>query len=650
MKILLFLLLSISAQASNYYVASAGRDYNPGSQASPWHSIQKVNSSVVAGDSVFYNRGDVFPGCAIPTAGVYYGAYGLGANPQISGFNSVCSWVNIGGNIWESSGPVSTLPLVNEVSINGVNTPMGRYPNSGYLQYQSFSTNTSITASGLTGSWVGAEIVAKKTKWILDRMLITAQTGTTLTYTAGTGLPYTGGTAYNGAANYGFFIQNDLRTLDSTNEWYYNPSNKKLYLYSTTAPGTVQVSAIDTLVNIQGKNNITFDHVDVIGANSYGFYVANSQYVTIQNNVIDFCFNSILGNNVGGNSRNFLLQNSFTNHSNNFGPNLQWEFSNDTIRYNVVRNSGMLPGMGGSSDGKYQGINVTGTGSYVFGNEVDSTGYNAIGYRLHDINIYNNYVHNFCLVKDDGGGIYTQGVGSNNFILNNIVVNGPGNFQGTPNGFPGGNQASSCNGIYLDDATSGLIVKGNTVENVGMAGIFLHDVNNVQILNNMGYLCGKSPFFISDNATGLVLRHGITSQGNTWFQNTGICMTISTKYNDIDSLGSFANNYYLRPLDDNLTIDLDSLGAGSNHYLYSLPAFQALTGLDQGSKRSPKAAVTASDIYFGYNATFSPVTIPLGYNYIDAAGLMYNGAIIIQPYSSVVLIKNGPMIGCPSCQ
>src|SRR5205823_2520641 len=97
------------------------------------------------GDNVLFNRGDVFYGRIIINKSgasgspITIGAYGTGANPVITGFTTVSSWTSLGSNIWESSNTVSTLSTANIVVINGVNTAMGRYPNSGYLPYQSFS-------------------------------------------------------------------------------------------------------------------------------------------------------------------------------------------------------------------------------------------------------------------------------------------------------------------------------------------------------------------------------------------------------------------------------------------------------------------------------------------------------------------------------
>src|SRR6267154_752826 len=88
------LLPAIPAHATTYYVAAAGSDSNNGtSTGTPWQTISKVNGSTFsAGDSVLFNRGDVWYGSSLtaPSSGssgspITFGAYGIGANPIIKG-------------------------------------------------------------------------------------------------------------------------------------------------------------------------------------------------------------------------------------------------------------------------------------------------------------------------------------------------------------------------------------------------------------------------------------------------------------------------------------------------------------------------------------------------------------------------------------
>ena len=226
--IIAFLIISITANATKYYVSITGNDSNSGlTEVIPWKTINKVNSfgGFNPGDSILFKRGDIFYGTLrVIQSGstgnpITFGAYGFGDKPVITGFKSVSGFTNTGGNIWQSNSAVSTLSYSNIIVINSVNVPMGRYPNSGYLTYQSHSGTSSITSSSLTGApnWTGAELVSKKNRWILDRNVITTQSGSTLTYTSGSYIALTNSLNYTPTDGFGFFIQNDIRTLDVQN-------------------------------------------------------------------------------------------------------------------------------------------------------------------------------------------------------------------------------------------------------------------------------------------------------------------------------------------------------------------------------------------------------------------------------------------------
>src|SRR5664279_1229619 len=130
-----FIVLCLTANATNYYISANGNDANNGtSPGTSWQSLNKLNSffsSLSPGDNVLLNRGDVFYGSISgnksETSGspITIGAYGTGANPVVTGFTTVSAWSNLGGNIWESTSSVSTLSTCNIVVINGVNTGMG---------------------------------------------------------------------------------------------------------------------------------------------------------------------------------------------------------------------------------------------------------------------------------------------------------------------------------------------------------------------------------------------------------------------------------------------------------------------------------------------------------------------------------------------
>ena len=231
--------------ATNYYFStSIGDDTRTNIQAqnpaTPWKTISKLNtffSSLAAGDSVLFKRGETFYGSIVinksgtAANSIKIGAYGSGVNPVITGLSLITGWRSLGSNLWESTAAISTLPTLKMVVINGVNTPMGRYPNissttvsaqpdvhpipgnNGWLNYESCVGNNQFTDNQLaaTPNWTGAEVVVKKYNWIVDHGIVTSHSANTITYTPSKGED-------DCQAGMSYFIQNDIRTLDEQNE------------------------------------------------------------------------------------------------------------------------------------------------------------------------------------------------------------------------------------------------------------------------------------------------------------------------------------------------------------------------------------------------------------------------------------------------
>lgn len=117
MKKLLYIILIFLSPAlfgANYYVSSStGADGNPGTQASPWASLSKVEStSFSAGDVIHFKAGDTFRGDmekysmnGTSSAYIQFTSYGSGADPLIlQSINLAGSgnWSVYSGNIWRS--------------------------------------------------------------------------------------------------------------------------------------------------------------------------------------------------------------------------------------------------------------------------------------------------------------------------------------------------------------------------------------------------------------------------------------------------------------------------------------------------------------------------------------------------------------------
>ena len=525
-----FLLLTCSVSARDFYIAANGNNSNSGlSATAPWQSISKLNASfasIVAGDNIYFRRGDTFYGVIIvaksgaSTKPITFSAYGTGAKPIITGFVKPSSWVAVSSGIYQTYVPGAKTTL-NMVSMNNVPKALGRYPNAnaangGYLNYESFSGSTSITDNQLTSTinWTGAEVVVRKKLWVLDRGKITAHSGTKLTFTN------TNNSTYTGTNGYGYFIQNDARTLDQLGEWYYKPSTKYLQMYFGTASPSaysVKVSTIDTLVRLVSRSYINFNNLVFEGANGNAIYGTSGSYINIQN--CDFLNAGVGAINLQSMS-NVLVENCTTNYmmSNAIIVNSN-KVSNVTIRGCTVKNTGTLPGMGLSNGNSYKAILGTALSNLLVEyNKVDTTGYVAIEFQGSNVNIRYNVVNYFDFIKDDAGGIYTYSSGSdaspgttytNRTISNNIVMNGAG--------APFGRNSSTkfVTGIYLDGRTTNVNILNNTVFNNGKNGIHCNNPNYVTVRGNTSFNNLNAMSVMRWATLGTI--KGLSIKGNTFY-------------------------------------------------------------------------------------------------------------------------------------
>lgn len=659
-KSLLFICMAFfigfSASATDYYIAANGNDANNGiSQSTPWRSINKLNayfSNLRPGDKVLFKRGDTFYGSiTINKSGsagapITIGAYGSGEKPVITGFTSVISWISIGGNKWESKDPVSSLSYTNMVAINGVNYAMGRWPNSDYYTVQSNSGTTSLTSTSLGGApnWGGAEVVVKSERYETIRSKIIGHYGNTLNFES-----FLNRQAKPGK---GFFIQNDSKTLDIPGEWYYNSSSKKLQVFSYGTPTNVQIATIENLVSISKKDFILIENITFTGGNTKGVLIHQSNSITIQD--CDFFYFGVSGIDGGGASANIKIESCDLKYINRSAiTNDQYGSRNYTVRSNKVNDVALFPGMINNTSFLDHAITIRGDNNLLQYNEINNTGYGGIFFRGNNVEIRNNFIQNFCLVFDDGGGIYTGFINEKGKVIDgNIVLNSKGSSEGT------GGKYKLSQGIFVDNGGESMTISNNTVANGNNSGIKIHNGRSISILNNTLYnngdgissSRGQIEFMISDNGLTADLKH--TVKGNKFFAKTpdqiSFFFTSVQSIAQIKLMGVLDDNSYARPIKNDGTYI--NLLTGDNRYPgynYSLATWQNYSGQDGNSRSTPKTITDLTDLRFEYNASQQSKTISLDANYIDVKNNSYNGSITLAPYSSAVLIRNGPIVGEP---
>lgn len=613
----LFVGASFSASAKNYYVAANGNNNNNGTSAStPWQTISKVNASfgiILAGDSILFRRGDTFYGALVVgksgTSGrpIVFSAYGSGNKPVITGFVTASSWATVSTGVYQAYIPGAKSTL-NMVSLNGTAQALGRYPNAdaangGYLSYETFSGATSVTDNQLTSTtnWTGAEAVVRKKLWVLDRGKITAHSGGKLTFTN------TNGSTYTGTNGFGYFIQNDARTLDKLGEWYYKTSTKYLQMYfGTASPSSysVKVSCIDTLLIMSAKSYININNIAFEGANGNALYASSGSYVNIQ--ACDFKNSGANAISVSGTS-NLLIDGCTINTSLNGGIVASSSSgSNVTIRNCVVKKTGTLPGMGQSNGNSYKGIIASSNNLLVEYNTVDTTGYVGIDWQGSNVNVRYNVVNYFDFIKDDAGGIYTYASGTdaspgkiytNRTVSNNIVMNGVG--------APNGRNSSSLfvTGIYLDGRTMNVNVINNTVFNNGKNGIHCNNPQNITIRGNTSFNNLNAMSIMRWANIGAIRSLSIkrnifypklNTQRAFYYCNSGINEPTTTSLTStLANLGAIDSNTYnmANPTGFNFEVYGTSGGALIQTSPYSLEAWKANTTKDPNGKKPAAGTV-----------------------------------------------------------
>jgi hypothetical protein len=604
--ILVLLLVCVlnTVSATDYYFSStSGNDSYSSAQAqnpnTPWQSLSKLNSvfgSLNPGDVVYLKRGDVFYGSinvgksGSSGAPITISAYGQGAKPIVTGLITLSNWVAVGNGIWETNASLLGA-TVNNVILNGVAQAMGRYPNAdasnkGWLRFESFVGNSSITDNELNSSinWTGAEVVIRKRLSVIDRLPITNHVGGNIWYSA-TNASYP--PADNG---YGYFIQNHINTLDQMGEWYYNSSAKKFYMYfgpNNPWSYTVQVPTIENLVDVYQKSNIVFDNLNIQGANALGMWIKEGNNIFVRS--CDITYSGVDGLRVFDHG-NFRIENSKVANSNNNAINLGNGGCNAAIiRNNVVENTFLFAGMAKNGDGNGFGIYGNSPNALIEYNQVYNTGYSGILFMSDNVTVKNNYVDNFCFVKDDGSGIYTYGTKPYLFnygrrVIGNIVLNGVGAPAGSPD------NSYRAEGIFLDGYTSGVEVRDNTFANCSSYGLFTNSVTNVVVDNNTFYNNHEQLHMIRPYPDGPLRDNNF--QNNIFFskEKGQLVSSLSSVEDDIHAFGVFDNNYYVRPLDNKMMIQnalTTVAGVDMRRNVFDLQRWQRNMNKDWSSRTSP---------------------------------------------------------------
>ena len=652
--------------ATDYYVSVKGDDSSSGlSPKTPWKTINKVNTEfyrMKPGDRILFKRGERFYGALkISRSGtsgspIIISAFENGPSPVISGFIEISGWKIEGNGIYSKAFKSESNPKV--VLLNGINTPLGRWPNSGWMTIDSHTGLRSLTDDvlGSEPNWKGAEVVVRSRTWVIDRRKIADHAGNTLTYAS---------LSYEPVNGNGYFIQDHINTLDQQGEWYYNESTFFMYFGSGSDPenNIVKISNIDYLTSIVNCNHISIENLCFEGANIHCFNLKNADFISIKN--CETKFNGENGINAVNGCDYLTIRNNSVSQSNNIGIFIETSSTHCNILNNKVEYSGSLPGMGQSGDDSYSAIYCQGHYSLISHNSITNTGYIGIRWGGQSSEVSFNFINYTCLCKDDGGGIYSyEDENTDKTIKYNIVLNG----KARPEGWHY-YETVRAHGIYVDGADN-INISNNTVAFNDGSGIYINVARNITAEYNT---CFSNTFgiYITSNIGDTYARN-LNIQHNIFFASgkNQVCFFYATKESsgEVPLFGISDNNYFASNADSkkNIIVWINAWGwAPGDKTFYELEQWQSKFGKDLNSKKIPDSITDIKDFWiksnlsvpkvvikddessffanpnnprFEYNPTDENRLVFLDEEFVDIKGTKYLHGLTLLPHTSIILI------------
>ncbi len=649
--ITLFLLILVySSFAQNtYYVSSNGSDTNTGlNENMPLQTISAVNSLMnqfQSGDKILFKRGDFFYGSLdIKVGGLNIGAYGNGDKPQlIGGIKINNGWVSHSTNIWKRELTSSEAPnRITNLYHENNRLPIGRHPNldspeKGYYKFESAIGITKLIDNDLdnTVDWTGSEIVVKVYEYRFSKTKVLSHIGKELNLAFGL-------ETHELKAHSGYFFTNNVKTLDQEGEWAYDATSKSIFLYSETNPNekVYTYTYNDYVIGINGASNVTVNDLDVRLGKEANINIFNSNNIHLSGlKIQDAGTNGILIRQSG----NVHILDNVLNRNNLRGVDVRFSSNIYAIK-NEFYNIGTDAAYGGEK-GLFAIYNES-NGSHFIQNRFENVGGAAIVTGGKNVIVKNNYVNNALMLIDDMGAIYTNNnlgglTTEGTLIEGNIVTNCHGEYWSSYS------NKSWVHGIYLDNSSSTVTVRNNTVSNIASTCYFLHRPTYLTIFD------GNTAF----NAGQMEIAVWINSEANqlykTEFLNNIFVSTddnpnrLSFDYSasglNFDSSGVYRNNMFIRP-DKNEKIRIKNFGDEGAPAISTFSALQFETSRPTvfGTTSSP-VVFKKEDVFLFYNDSEATKEFNLesGKIYIDMNGNAYCSSITLEPFKSIVLLKYG---------
>lgn len=547
----------------------------PGTSTScPPSQISVIFPTLVAGDTAYFNKGDVFSVDIVESASgisgnpIVLASYGSGAEPVIGGMTPLAGWTNSSGNIWQAAWatPVPKLLTINNVLAGKSTTPNRTTGYFTFIPASSSTTDLHFTSNPFS---LHDSVIVKSSGFTLDLAVVSTSTSTDATITPAVTFNNVGG---NGAFRIG-------DTPDSATEW--NLKSGFVQAFSVGSPSGYAVPAVGIPLTITGNYvNVTGLHFK--GADTTDILISGDNCTitgdSIEDAVDGIQISSAVADTITGNYMAHFGNNAI-NKLNNLNYNL-------FIENNLVSDAGMITGMGttGEVTQNYCGIIAGDSGATVKFNTIINTGYCAIAIYGGKFKADSNLINGFCNTKIDGAGIYTWVSSATTFaqreIIGNVVLNGAvgaNPFKGTSL-----NNSSAASVAYIDNFSSQATVSLNTGHHINGPAFFTHYGTGNSFTFNSSDSSGYCDFLAAE--VGPVIS-GLAVNNNNFLSGAPNlpAVRVTTINNDLSTFGTLDHNNIIGTIALTTPYWTFSTGASDPGTFRTPAAWTSITGNDAHS-------------------------------------------------------------------
>ena len=337
-----------SSGTVQFFVSTSGSDSNPGTQAQPWQTITKVNSSATAGSIVNLNGGQTFSTTTGITVNVSVTSYGTGQATISSGNSAPCI---------SMTNPLTAVSITNVVCTGGGNTTN---TTNGIVVTNSQSGNTKLPGPTISGNTVsgygefGILVVGTSGTSGFNNTVISNNTVHDVTGNYAT----SGGSScieVHSSSGYGTGTTTPSHTnVTITGNVVYNctgTTGQSNWVGSGIVVGETSGATVSNNIAHDFGANSTYN-----GSGAGGIWTVDSTAVTISFNE---CYNGMAGSggidggcfDLDGGVTNSVMEYNYAHDCtgwsyllDNYQDSANLPHGNNTIRFNIGQNCGRLPG------------------------------------------------------------------------------------------------------------------------------------------------------------------------------------------------------------------------------------------------------------------------------------------------------------------